>query len=155
MAGKVRENLEIPRAGTVDRDTFVRDIARILLEGTGEVDKDLTPRAEQFLGGVRNYLLGRIHDRPDQPAVQAVWRGKAPLVSLMHGLLSRQRETMGDSAEALRKWLEGLVVECETGKYNPLAARAFSSLAKAQPRQAALILDLVERALLREMGFPA
>jgi len=89
MAGKVRENLEIPRAGTVDRDTFVRDIARILLEGTGEVDKDLTPRAEQFLGGVLHYLLGRIHDRPDQPAVQAVWRGKAPLVSLMHGLLSR------------------------------------------------------------------
>jgi len=155
MAGKVRENLEIPRAGTVERDTFVRDIARILLDTAGDDDKAMVPRAEQFLGGVVHYLLGRIHDRPDQPAARAVWRGKAPLVSLMHGLLARQRETMGESAEALRKWLEELVVECETGKYNPMAARAFSSLSKAQPRQAALVLDLAERVLLREMGLSA
>lgn len=155
MAGKVRENIEIPRAGTVDRDTFVREFARILLDGANDADKESIPQAEQFLGAVVHYLLGRIHDRPDQPAVQAVWRGKAPLVSLMHGLLSRQRETMGDSAEALRKWLEGLVAECEAGKYNPLAARAFSSLSRAKPRQAALILDLAERSLLREMGLPA
>ena len=155
MAGKVRENLEIPRAGTVERDTFVRDVARVLLEAAGEDDKAMIPRTEQFLGGVVHYLLGRIHDRPDQPVVQAVWRGKAPLVSLMHGLLARQRETMGDSAEALRRWLDGLVVECEAGKYNPMAARAFSAMSKAQPRQAALILDLAERTLLCEMGLPA
>lgn len=155
MAGRIRENLEIPSAGTVDRDTFVRDITRILLDAADNEDKDLVPQVEQFLGGVVHYLMGRIHDRPDQPRARAVWRGKAPLVSLMHGLLVRQRESMGDSAEALREWLDGMVRECEAGKFNPLAARAFASLSKARPRQAALILDLAERVLLREMGLPA
>ena len=155
MAGRIRDNHEIPRAGTVDRDTFVREIARVLLEAVGESDKEIGPRTEQFLGGIVHYLLGRLHDRPDQPPEQVRWRGKAPLVSLMHGLLVRQRESMGHSSEALRGWLEALNHECEGGKFNPLAIRAFKSMAKAQPRQAAQILDLAERSLRLEMGITA
>lgn len=155
MAGRIRDNIEIPRANSVDRDTFVREIARILLEAAGDVDKETGPRAEQFMGGIVHYLLGRIHDRPDQPLEKAPWRGKAPLVSLMHGLLVRQRESMGNSSEALHDWLEGVIQECEVGKYNPLAIRALTSMTKAQPRQAAEILDLAERSLRSEMGLTA
>ncbi len=155
MARRIRENQEIPRPGTVDRDTFVREIARLLLEAAGESDKDQIPRAEQFLCGIIHYLLGRIHDRPDQERMRSPWRGKAPLVSLLHGLLTRQRETTGDSADAVRDWLDGLAAECEAGKYNPLAARAFASMAKLQPRQIVQILDLSERVLRKEMGLAA
>jgi hypothetical protein len=152
MAGRIRDNQEIPRADTVERDTFVREVARILIGAITGVDEELGPKTEQFLGGIVHYLLGRIQDRPDLRREQGPWRGKAPLVSLMHGLLVRQRETMGDSSDALREWLEGLTRECEAGKYNPLAIRAFNSMAKAQSRQAAQVLDLAERSLRLEMG---
>lgn len=152
MAGRIRDNQEIPRADTVDRDTYVREVARVLLEAVGDVDKELGPRAEQFLGGIIHYLLGRLHDRPDLPRTQATWRGKAPLVSLMHGLLVRQRESMGTSSEALSGWLAGLIQECEAGKYNPLALRAFKSMTKTKPSQTTQILDLAERSLRLEMG---
>lgn len=155
MAGRIRENLEVPRPDTVDRDTYVREIARLLLEGVESPGEDLAANAEQFLGGIVHYLLGRVHDRPDLPREQCRWRGKAPLVSLMHGLLVRQRETMGNSSEALQGWLTGLVQECEAGKFNPLAIRSFTSMSRAQPRQAAKIMDLVERSLRLEMGIPA
>ena len=46
----------------------------------------------------------------------------------------------------------GACFECEAGKYNPLAIRAFNSMAKAQSRQAAQVLDLAERSLRLEMG---
>jgi hypothetical protein len=155
MAGQIRDNIEVPRTNTLDRDTFVREIARTLLEAAGDADKEIGPRAEQFLGGIVHYLMGRIHDRPDQPHEKAPWRGKAPLVSLMHGLLVRQRETMGESPEALHGWLEGMIQECEAGKYNPLAIRAFTSMTKVQPRQAVEVLDLAERSLRSEMGLTA
>jgi hypothetical protein len=152
MAGRIRDNQEIPRPDSVERDTFVREIARTLLEALGNIDKDMIPKSEQFLGGIVHYLLGRVHDRPDLPRVQAGWRGKAPLVSLMRGLLVRQRETMGTSSEALGRWLEGLVKECEAGKFNPLTIRAFTAMSKSQSRQTAPILDLAERSLRVEMG---
>jgi hypothetical protein len=152
MAGRIRDNQEIPRAGTVERDTFVRDIARLLLEGVDKADEELGPKAEQFIGGIVHYLMGRIHDRADAPREQAIWRGKAPLVSLMHGVLVRQRETMGNTSEALCDWLDGMVQECETGKYNPLAIRAFKSMSKLGSSQSARILDLAERSLRLEMG---
>jgi hypothetical protein len=136
MAGQIRENLEIPRPDTVDRDIYLREIARLLLEGVKDLDKDLAPTAAQFLGGIVHYLLGRVHDRPDLPREQCRWRGKALLVSLMHGVLVRQRE-------------------CEAGKFNPLTIRSFKSMSRAQPRQAAKVMDLVERSLRLEMGMPA
>jgi hypothetical protein len=155
MAGQIRENLEIPRPDTVDRDIYLREIARLLLEGVKDLDKDLAPTAAQYLRGIVHYLLGRVHDRPDLPREQCRWRGKALLVSLMHGVLVRQRETMGDSSEALQGWLTGLVQECEAGKFNPLTIRSFKSMSRAQPRQAAKVMDLVERSLRLEMGMPA
>ncbi len=155
MAGRISDNQEIPKPNTVDRDTFVRDIARTLLKAIGDVEEDMAPRVEQFLGGVIHYLLGRIHDRPEFPRERATWRGKAPLVPLVNGLLVRQRETMGNSSEALQEWFNGLIEECEAGKYNPLAARAFTALSRAQPRQTVQIMDLAERSLRLELGIPA
>ena len=152
MAGRIRDNQEIPHPDSVERDTFVREIARMLLAALGNIDKDMIPRTEQFLGGIVHYLLGRVHDRPDLPRGHMGWRGKAPLVSLMHGLLVRQRETMGNSSDALERWLESLVKECEVGKYNPLTIRAFTAMSKARPHQTAQILDLAERSLRVEIG---
>ncbi|MDA0342302.1 MAG: hypothetical protein O3B74_11980 [Proteobacteria bacterium] len=74
---------------------------------------------------------------------------------LVNGLLVRQRETMGNSSEALQEWFNGLIEECEAGKYNPLAARAFTALSRAQPRQTVQIMDLAERSLRLELGIPA
>lgn len=154
MAGRVREDREVPRIGTLDRDVYVREIARTMIDALPDVDEDNGPLVEQFLCGVVHYLLGRIHDRPEYPRVNAKWRGKAPLIPLINGLLVRQRETMGDSQEALRKWLETLGAECDVGKFNPLAARSFAALLRSPPKQAAMVMDRAERALRREMGLP-
>ncbi len=155
MPRRIRENQEIPRFGTVDRHAFVRDVARILLEEAGENDQPLVPQAEQLLCGLIHYLLGRLQDRPGEEPTRGPWRGKVPLVSLLHGLLTKQREVTGDSAQALRGWLDGLIAECEIGKYNPIAARAFASTGKVQPKQIVRTLDLCERVLRKEMGLAA
>ena len=154
MAGRVREGRKVPKVSSVDRDVYVRGIARTLIEALPEIDDDFGLLAEQFLGGVVHYLLGRIHDRPGHPRTEAPWRGKAPLIPLMNGLLVRQRETMGDKPEALQAWLKTLGEECEAGKYNPLAAHAFAALLRSSPKQAAKVMDVAERALRQEMGLP-
>lgn len=154
MPGRVDENREIPRIATFDRDTYVRDIARVLVEEVIDVEDDIGFRVEQFLGGVIHYLLGRVHDRTEHPRESAMWRGKAPLIPLVNGLLVRQRRTMGDTIELFYEWLESLIRECEEGKYNPIAKTAFTALLRLPPKQAVRILDFAERSLRIELGLP-
>ena len=150
MTERVHENREIPQIATFDRDTYVRDIARALVEEVTDIEDDIGFRVEQFLGGVIHYLLGRVHDRPEHPREPAIWRGKAPLIPLVSGLLVRQRETIGDY-----EWLEALIRECEAGQYNPIAKTAFAALLRLPPKQVVRILDSAERSLRIELGLPA
>tara|TARA_B100001123_G_scaffold403476_1_gene492005 strand:- start:345 stop:812 length:468 start_codon:yes stop_codon:yes gene_type:complete len=155
MPGRVQENREIPRIATFDRDTYVRDIARLLVEEVIDIDDDISFRVEQFLGGVIHYLLGRVHDRAEQSREPAKWRGKAPLIPLVNGLLMRQRQNMGDTTELLYEWLESLIRECEVEKYNPIAKTAFTALLRMPPKQVVRVLDFAERSLRIELGLPA
>ena len=155
MAGRISDDQAIPKPNAVDRHTFVRDIARALLQAAGAAEEDMVPRVEHFLGGVIHYLLGRIHNRPELPRERALRRRKAPLVPLVNGLLKRQRKTMGNYSETLQEWFSGLIEECEAGKYNPLAAWAFTALLRTQPRQTVQTTDLAKRSFRLDLGMPA
>lgn len=152
MPGKVRTDRPIPRIGTLDRDMWVRGTARVLIEPMWELDEARLQQVEQLIVGLLHYLLGRIHDRPEFGRVEAPWRGKAELLPLAGGLLTQQR-TQGDaSAAALQRWFGKIYKECEKNRYNPLALRAFSTLLRLPPDQAAEVLDIAERAIRMELG---
>ena len=152
MPGRVRVSREIPRAGTLDRDMWVRSIARALLEDMWELEAEHLAQVEQFLCGLLHYLVGRVQDRPEYPRAPSAWRGKAELLPLAGGLLSKQRETVGSDSLAVRNWLTSLNDETDRLKLSPHARKAFSTLIRLPFEDTAKTLEAAEQAIRRELG---
>lgn len=152
MPGKVRVDRHVPRVGTLDRDMWVRGIARALIEPMWELDEKRLQQVEMLLVGLLHYLIGRVHDRPHLPREDAAWRGSAGLLPLAGGMLSQQRQTAEATVLALHGWFGKLRDECESNKFNPLAIKAFATLLRLKPADAAEVLDIAERAIRVELG---
>lgn len=126
-----RAEHKIPHAGTLDRDVWVRDLARSMCDSVIDVDELEMRRLEQFLCGLMHYLLGKVHDRPEFRREDAVWRGKHGLLPLMGGMMDRYRNMpRKPGTEPVRQWLTDMFEEATTAKYNPVCVKTFRLLAR-------------------------
>ncbi|WP_193173712.1 hypothetical protein [Nisaea nitritireducens] len=128
-----RSEHAIPRAGTLDRDVWARDLARSMCEKVPDVEELEMRRLEQFLCGLMHYLLGKVHDRPEFRREEAVWRGKHGLLPLMGGMMDRYRNMpRKPGTEPVRQWLNDMADEATSSKYNPVCIQAFRLLARLE-----------------------
>ena len=148
-----RSELKIPRIGTLDRDVWVREIARAMCDAVIDIDEQEMRSLEQFLCGMMHYLLGKVHDRPEFRREEAVWRGKHGFLPLMGGMLDRQRNVpREDGREPVREWIQSMFMEATESKYNPVCAKAFRSLARIEHSELENILHNASCVVLIALG---
>lgn len=153
MDAQRRTQQQIPRVGSLERDMWVRGLARSLCDAVLEIDEVEQKRLEQFLGGLVHYLLGRVHDRIEFPREAAVWRGKHALLPLIGGLIDQQRaKSKTEGEEPVRDWMKELFVESTNNKYNPLAAKTFRALTRLDGRELDNLMHNASAVVLIALG---
>ncbi len=152
LSVKSRLRRNVPRFGTLDRDVWVREIARGLVEridGTAEADITQT---EQIVAGLIHYALGRVHDRPQFSRDSVPWRGKTPIIPIVGSLLANLRVDIQKGQQPVLARLQQYRSESQQGKFNPHAAKTFATAARLDIQALSALLTIAERAVILEIG---
>ena len=152
LSVKTRLRRNVPRFGTLDRDVWVREIARGLVEridGTAEADITQT---EQIVAGLIHYALGRVHDRPQFKRESHPWRGKTPIIPIIGSLLANLRVDIQKGKQPVMARLQQYRTESEQGKFNPHAAKTFAAASRLDLEALSSLLTIAERAVILEIG---